>query len=108
MDPECRNISKLILPAVRASVAEIMKDEYNYRQSEIAERLGVVQVSVSKYLNRKYSPDIAKMKTRILERGLGREIVDEIVKGRSSEEVGRKIDELCGRIAQDKGRIVDF
>ena len=49
MDPECRNISKLILPAIRASVAQIMREEYNYRQNEIAERLGVVQVSISKF-----------------------------------------------------------
>lgn len=51
MDPGCRKISKEILPAVRASVAQTMISECNYRQREIAEKLGVVQVSVSKYLH---------------------------------------------------------
>lgn len=101
MDPECRSISKIILPAVRASVAEIMKQEYNYKQGEIAERLGVVQVSVSKYLNGKFSPEIEKVKARIIERSLNREIVKDIVKGRSSEEIGKKIDELCGSLAKE-------
>lgn len=100
MDPECRNISRLILPAIRASVAEIMKQEYNYRQKEIAERLGVVQVSVSKYLNRRYSAEIEKLKKEIMEKGMSIKIVEDIVKGRSSEEIGKEIDSLCGSIAE--------
>lgn len=102
MDPECRNISKLILPAIRASVAEIMKQEYNYRQKEIAERLGVVQVSVSKYLNRKYSPEIEKIRMRIDEQGLSRKIVEDIVKGKPPEEIGKEIDSLCGKLAGER------
>jgi predicted transcriptional regulator len=99
MDPRCRNISRLILPAMRASLAEIMKSEYNYRQREIAERLGVVQVSISKYLNKKYSSDIERIKIYINEKGLNRKIIEDIVKGKSPAEIGREMDDLCGTLA---------
>lgn len=100
MDPECRNISKVILPAVRASIAEIMRNQYNYRQKEIAEKLGVVQVAVSKYLNKRYSDEIERIKRYITEHGLITGIVDDIVKGKPSEEIGREIDSLCGSVAE--------
>ncbi len=101
MDPECRNISKLILPAIRASVAQIMREEYNYRQNEIAERLGVVQVSISKYLNRRYSGEIEKIRKYIDERGLSKGIVSNIVRGEPSDAIGREIDSLCSSIARE-------
>ena len=108
MDPECRSISKVILPAVRASIAEIMSNDYNYRQNEIAAKLGVVQVAVSKYLNRKYSRDIGKLKEYLSNKGLSRKIAEDIAKGKSPEEIGVEIDELCGDLAQSitSGKII--
>ncbi|HUB92848.1 MAG TPA: hypothetical protein VL945_02705 [Candidatus Saccharimonadales bacterium] len=102
MDPECRNISRLILPAVRASIAEIMKHDYNYRQDEIARSLGVVQVSVSKYLNRRYSSEIARMRQGIMEKGLSRGIAEDIANGKTAREIGMEIDRLCGQLAAGK------
>lgn len=98
MDPECRAISKLILPAIRASVAEAMNREFNYKQNEIAGALGVVQVSVSKYLNRKYSAKIGKVREYIDQRGLNKEIVKGIRDGVRPEELSREVDRLCASL----------
>lgn len=101
MDPKCRSISRLILPAIRASIAQIMRQEYNYRQKEIAERLGVVQVAVSKYLNGRYSAEIENVKQYIIKNGLSRKIVADIVGGKPEEEISGEIDSLCGTIAEE-------
>ncbi len=98
MDPECRAISKLILPAIRASVAEAMNKEFNYKQNEIAGALGVVQVSVSKYLNRRYSARIGRIREHIEKLGLNREIVNGIRDGNGPEEVARRVDTLCASL----------
>ncbi len=100
MDPECRRISRLILPAVRASVAEAMRNEHNYRQKEIAEKLGVVQVAVSKYLNGRYSPEIARLKDMITRDGSSRSIIEGIASGESSETIGIEINRLCESLAE--------
>lgn len=99
MDPACRKISRLILPAIRASIAEIMSKQYRYKQEEIADKLGIVQVAVSKYLNNKYSPDIERLKDYILERKLSDSIADDIARGKPEDEIGTEIDRLCGNLA---------
>lgn len=101
MEPECRNISKTILPAVRASVSEILDKEYRYRQKEIAEKIGVVQVAVSKYLNSRYSAEIGRLREHVLKNGLARGIVSKIVEGRPTEEISFEIDRVCGSIAAE-------
>jgi predicted transcriptional regulator len=101
MKPECKDITKVVLPAVRASVAEVMHEKYGYTQLEIAKKLGVVQVAVSKYLNKRYSKDIASVKAYILRRGLNKGVVSSIVKGKSRSEIDMKIDELCDRLISD-------
>ena len=62
------------MPAIRAAVAEELSNEYNYTQEEIASSLGIVQVAVSKYLNKKYSSKIAKLKNYIKEKGLAEDL----------------------------------
>lgn len=101
MDPECRSISKVILPAIRASIAEIMSREHRYKQKEIADKLGVVQVAISKYLNGRYSSEIERLKGEILKKGLSRDIASGIAEGKPSSEIGREIDSLCGTLAAE-------
>ncbi len=95
-------IGKYILPAVRASVAELMKSTYGWRQEDIADGLGVVQVAVSKYLNEKYSSDVMKIRNYIIKNGLGKEIARSLSEGRSSSEIHAEIDRLCASLASSK------
>jgi len=83
------------LPAIRAAVAEELSNEYNYTQEEIASSLGIVQVAVSKYLNKKYSSKIAKLKDYIKEKGLADDIVKSIIEKQEKEKIENKINLLC-------------
>lgn len=99
MEPECRRVTRVILPAIRASVAEVMSRRYNYNQEEIARKLDIVQVAVSKYLNRRYSSAVHKMKMYIIKNNLNRGIIEDILNGRGVKEIEKDIDSLCAHIA---------
>ena len=83
------------MPAIRAAVAEELSNKYNYTQEEIASALGIVQVAVSKYLNKKYSSKIAKLKNYIKEKGLAEDIVKSIIDKQEKEKIENKINLLC-------------
>ena len=83
------------MPAIRAAVAEELSDKYNYTQEEIANSLGIVQVAVSKYLNKRYSSKIAKLKNYIKEKGLADDIVKSIIDKQEKEKIENKINLLC-------------
>ena len=83
------------MPAIRAAVAEELSNKYDYTQEEIASSLGIVQVAVSKYLNKKYSSKIAKLKNYIKEKGLADDIVKSIIDKQEKEKIENKINLLC-------------
>ncbi len=95
MKPECSRIASVILPAIRASVAEDLYRKHNLRQADIADSLGIVQVAVSKYLNGKYSVDIAKLKEYISRNGLNCKVVSAIVNNEGKQEINSEIESLC-------------
>jgi predicted transcriptional regulator len=92
---ECKRITKVILPAIRASVAEIMCRRYDYNQAEVAAKLGIVQVAVSKYLNNRCSEGIGSVKEYIIKARLNEGIIERILGGGTREEIDREIDALC-------------
>ncbi len=57
---------KEVIPAARLFIATALKKRYNMTEQEIAERLGVAQAAVSKYLNGKSSKKISEIKERIM------------------------------------------
>jgi len=57
--------------------------------------LGIVQVAVSKYLNKRYSNKIAKLKDYIKEKGLADDIVKSIIEKQEKEKIENKINLLC-------------
>ncbi|MEM7819460.1 MAG: ArsR family transcriptional regulator [Candidatus Aenigmatarchaeota archaeon] len=50
MRPVCEVMVQHIFPALRASIARELMNEYNLNQSEIAKMLGVSQPAISQYL----------------------------------------------------------
>ncbi len=98
MNPECKDIIKVVLPAVRASIAETLRKKYGYKQEEIARRLGVVQVAVSKYLSGKHSKDIEQLKNYIMEHRLNGAIVKKLVADGPSKKTDAEIDTLCEKL----------
>ncbi|MDE1825289.1 MAG: hypothetical protein KGH61_01975 [Candidatus Micrarchaeota archaeon] len=91
----CRAATRLILPAVRISIAQSLSKEHKYTQEQISGKLGIVQVAVSKYINGKYSREVGEVKEYIENEGLGKRILDGIVGGASLKETERRIDALC-------------
>ncbi|MDE1861170.1 MAG: hypothetical protein KGH72_05665 [Candidatus Micrarchaeota archaeon] len=57
--------TKEIVPAVRLLIARELKEKYRMKETEIANRLGVAQAAVSKYLSGKYSDRIEELVSRI-------------------------------------------
>jgi len=94
----CKDITKVILPAVRASVAEEMYRKHGYKQDQIAKELGVVQVAVSKYLNKRYSSKTVRVKKYINSNRLNQAIVRKILGSRPKQEVENEIEKLCGKL----------
>lgn len=95
---ECKSIVRVILPAVRASIAETMRSDFGYNQEQIAAKLGVVQVAVSKYLRGRYSKQIADAKKYISKQRLTDSIVKGITSGYSRQQIDTAIDDLCERL----------
>jgi predicted transcriptional regulator len=94
-DISCKKIQKLVLPAIRVAIAEELSKKYDYTQEEIAKKLGVVQVAVSKYLNGRYSKEIEKIADYIKSKGLANNIVLNIVNKESKEKIENEIMALC-------------
>ena len=97
----CLNISKVILPAVRINIAKQLDSKYDLRQKEIAGKLGVAQVAISKYLNGNYSESLKKAVKKIEQSGMIDGAVTKLVKMDSADEVDVVVSELCTRIATD-------
>ena len=77
----------------------MMCRKYDYKQEEVAAKLGVVQVAVSKYLNNRYSEGIDCVKSHIIKTGLNEGVIERILGGGTREEIDREIDALCDRLA---------
>ena len=91
----CKRIVSSMIPAVRIRVAEVLNSKYGYKQKEIAAKLGVVQVAVSKYLNKKYSESVEQEKEELSDRIEKEGLVDAIIKCKDSNEVNYRIERFC-------------
>jgi predicted transcriptional regulator len=54
----CEAVIKEFLPAMRANITKILDKKYDFTQEEIADRLGLTQAAVSKYLSGDYSKEV--------------------------------------------------
>ncbi|MDE1861252.1 MAG: helix-turn-helix domain-containing protein [Candidatus Micrarchaeota archaeon] len=105
MDFECADITKVVLPAIRASTAQIMIQKYGYKQQDIARELGVAQVAVSKYLNGRYSAKVARMKDYITKEELNGEIIRRMLNNDNQEKINKAVNDLCALLLRS-GKMV--
>ncbi len=92
MVSECDSIIRTAIPAVRVAVARLLKRKYKMGQQEIADRLGITQASVNKYINGDYSERIAMVAARIKEMGLDNRIAKLAASGSHADTVNKSID----------------
>ncbi len=95
MDPECRTLTNELIPGVRACLAQLMRSKYGMTQQEIANKLGIAQVAVSKYVNMKYSAAVAKAARKVSKSISDSDFTQEIIKSKSPDEANRKIERFC-------------
>lgn len=76
----CEMAVKYFIPAMRASVTKELSKRFNFKQEEIASRLGITQAAVSKYLNGRYSQKIKILERKRAVRLLSRKIAISIAK----------------------------
>ncbi len=95
MDPECRKITREMVPAVRAYLADVMSKRYGYKQQDIARRLGIAQVAVSKYMNMRYSGQVARLKEEVARHAEDTHFVETVLKSKSADEVNERIERFC-------------
>lgn len=62
MKPECEKFAKIIVPVLRARVAQTLAKEYDMQQYEIAKKLGVTQAAVSFYLAKERGADASMVR----------------------------------------------
>ena len=99
---ECDRITRYVLPAVRISVAEGLKERYSMNQQQIAAKLGVAQVAVSKYLNGRYSTSVKKIRNYINSNNLADEVCQTAALSSNSNHINSMIDKLCTNIIDNK------
>ncbi len=93
----CMAITGVILPAVRASVADKLSG-LGYGQQSIADDLGIAQAAVSKYRNRRYSEEVGKMKAYIEAENMHSVIITAITEKKEKEIVQKHINSLCEQL----------
>ena len=61
----CEYVIKTLIPALRASIARKLHEDYDFTQVEIAEKLGLTQPAVNNYLSGRYSPKIKRLEKEV-------------------------------------------
>ena len=95
MYTNCDEIFKITIPAVRVVVAKSLSNKYKMNQQQIAKRLGITQVAVSKYLNCRYSSKIAKIEALVKKKRLARNAEAVAARGSSKEKITQSIDQVA-------------
>jgi len=95
MDPYCKEITDIVLPAIRASIAITLEEKHNFTQQMIGAKLGIAQAAVSKYIKGNCSKPVLNMRDYIISRGLVDKVVDAIVSGSNNKKIEAMIDRLC-------------
>ncbi len=93
----CVNCEKLIaisLPAIRAALVARLSSG-GMRQDEIAERLGVTQALVSKYLHRRYSSRVRALSAAIAGSDKLGSIAKRVEAGTTVSDANAMIDEMA-------------
>jgi hypothetical protein len=92
-------MAKQIIPAVRVTVTKQLYTRHNFNQERIAEKLGITQAAVSKYLSGKYTQQIKQLEKDKIVGEIADEIVGAIIRktfDKSSFE--RCVCNFCGKI----------
>ncbi len=95
MRTEYENMVKEFLPALRASAAKMMANEYHMTQLKIAESLKTTQAAVSKYLSGQYSGRVKSVEDSFDKKEVG-EFVRQVLSGNNFD-AQKMVCRMCSR-----------
>jgi len=102
MKAECEIVARRILPVLRAKVAQILSKDYEMRQHEISEKLGVTQAAVSFYLSKSRGVNISLIRKFPEINATAKRIASALVRGTSEKKIREMLCDLCGKIKNRK------
>jgi predicted transcriptional regulator len=91
----CERLTKFSIPAVRAAVSDALYYDYKMPQAGIAEKLGVAQPAVYKYLKKRYSGNVSMVVDFLKSKNIYKQIVKEAVSGASSARIQEMVERLA-------------
>lgn len=98
----CEAVLKGFLPGMKASVSKLLVNEYGFSQTEAAEKLGLTQAAVSKYLSGDYSNEIKKLERNKLVREKSQLIAREIVEKKvGKKQVSTMVCDTCSNLSPE-------
>ena len=102
----CEKNLKIFIPAIRAKIAKILANKYNFSQIKIAESLGITQAAVSKYLAGKYGEKIKNVEKEMEIIKLSNSAAKKIAKGKIAKIKIKNICVSCKKECKVKIKVV--
>lgn len=89
--PPCEILLQVVIPAIRAEIVRKLVTDHGLKQTEIAEKLGITQPSVSQYVSgtRGHCPDFIKENPEV------QEYIDEVAEKIASGEMEGEDISMC-------------
>jgi hypothetical protein len=102
----CEVIIKRFLPAIKASITRELFNNYDFTQEEIAERLGVTQAAISKYLSGQYTKTIKDLEKKPKIKQISKKIALSIAAGKSDK--NKLISHICNSCVEFHGITCEY
>lgn len=98
MKPPCEIIVNKMLPHIRANMVRILIHDYNMKQIEVSQKLGITQASVSQYLASVRGRDDAFLKAFPEMENYAKTLAEKVASGENKEGQLVILCELCTQI----------
>jgi predicted transcriptional regulator len=92
LNRECEKAMRFTIPAVRVAVSRALSKEHGMSETLIANRLGIAQAAVSKYISGNYSKRVARIVGAVVSQKAHLPVVKEILKNGKAGRVSELID----------------
>ncbi|MCS7385394.1 MAG: helix-turn-helix domain-containing protein [archaeon GB-1867-005] len=101
MKPRCEEISRVIVPSIRALIAKILIEKFNFTQIQAAKALGVSQAAISYYLRSKRGKKAIEAISKCNAIRKIEEIAQEIANGNLREEAEEIFCKVCREVVKE-------
>ena len=101
MKPKCEELSKIVIPSIRALVAELLIKKFNFTQIQVAKALKISQPAVSYYLRYKRGKKAIQAIRNCAAMSKIEELARKIAEGASEKEVRIMFCKVCQEVSKE-------